>query len=116
MSVVGDLFGITQTAMSAVDKKRIADACQEIMDLQRQVADLRDEKRALLRRIEGLEADLAKRDALVRRGELYFVAEEDGAETGPVCPVCYRSEDLVSVLCDDQCGGRFCAHCEARFN
>lgn len=92
-----------------------------LLDLRERIGDMEDENRELKRRNaqlvcenEQLRRKLAERKKLERRGGAVFLLEDDGAETGPVCPDCYESSGVVMLL-EHANGGARCARCRTRY-
>lgn len=88
-------------------RRRVADMECENFELRRRNAELADEN-ARLRR------ELAARKRLERRGPAVFVLEDDGEETGPVCPQCHNGDGIV-VLLERATGGARCSRCGTRY-
>lgn len=91
------------------DEERMA-----LLDLMDQVSDLEEENRELRRENAELRERLASRKRLERVGGAYFLLEDDGSKTGPVCPQCYE-EDKIVVILERANGGASCSRCRARY-
>lgn len=91
------------------------------LDLRERVADLEDENRELRRRNaeladenERLRKKLAARKRLERRDGAVYLLEDDGTETGPICPQCYESDGVIMLL-ERANGGAACSRCRTRY-
>lgn len=51
---------------------------------------------------------------LERVGGSYYLPEDDGSKTGPVCPQCYGADEIVCILHRSRSGAR-CARCGTRY-
>ena len=91
------------------DEERMA-----LLDLMDQVSDLEEENRELRRENAELRERLASRKRLERVGGAYFLLEDDGSKTGPVCPQCYE-EDKIAVILERANGGASCSRCRTRY-
>lgn len=85
-----------------------------LLDLREQVSDLEEENRELRRENSELRERLASKKRLQRIGSAYYVLEDDGTKTGPVCPECYSGDGIVCALEECQHGAR-CARCSTRY-
>lgn len=91
---------------------------QKLLAAQKQAFQLLEENEAQRVRIAELEERLATTAKLKRRGFAYYVAEEDGTETGPVCPACFRGDCITSRLVEaysDGGGTVFCQRCQETY-
>lgn len=91
------------------DEERMA-----LLDLMDQVSDLEEENRELRRENAELRERLASRKRLERVGGAYFLLEDDGSKTGPVCPQCYEADEIACILEGSKAGSR-CARCGTRY-
>lgn len=91
------------------DEERMA-----LLDLMDQVSDLEEENRELRRENAELRERLASRKRLERVGGAYFLLEDDGSKTGPVCPQCYEA-DKIAVILERANGGASCSRCRTRY-
>ena len=51
---------------------------------------------------------------LERVGGSYYLPEDDGSKTGPVCPQCYEA-DKIAVILERANGGASCSRCRTRY-
>lgn len=89
----------------------------KIIELQQNVVQLLDEDRQLRARVAELEGELAMDSQLVRQGFSYYLKEDDGSETGPVCPGCYKRDRVASQLvrAAHSPDGLFCPRCQEKY-
>lgn len=85
-----------------------------LIDLREQVSDLEEENRTLRAENAGLRAQLASRKKMERFGGACFILEDDGSETGPICPACYERDGIVMLL-ERANGGANCSRCGTRY-
>jgi hypothetical protein len=115
MSSVSNIKDGFQIAMDLANAANRAGDVAQLIDTQQQVLAVLDENRNLRARVEELEADLAAVSQLERQGLDYFVREEDGSLTGPVCPTCYTKDHIVSLLASQPGYIKFCARCKQTY-
>lgn len=85
-----------------------------LMEIRHQVMQLEDENGDLKREVKSLREKLAGRKKLECFGGAYFVLDDGGARTGPVCPKCYNGEGIVSLLARSSVGSR-CYVCKSEY-
>lgn len=81
-----------------------------LMDLRDKVWQLEKENGSLRQENARLKEQLAARKKLERHGASIYILEDDGAETGPICPDCYQRDSVVMLLARAD-GGARCTRC-----
>lgn len=95
-------------AVSSIDDRiKLMDALDALSELHMENNALKEENRMLREK-------LAARKRLERRGAEVYILEDDGTETGPICPQCYGADGIVMLL-ERANGGARCSRCKARY-
>ena len=106
-----DVSGAIKTFIRTYAEMNPDEEKMALLELREQVYDLEDENRMLKRENSELRERLAARKKLERIGGAYYVLEDDGSKTGPVCPHCYIEDGLVMIL-EGSANGARCARCK----
>ena len=98
---------VSASIQSVDDKARLLDLMSQMQEMGLEMDRMRDEN-------SNLRKQLASRKKLERIGGAYYVLEDDGSKTGPVCPQCYVRDELVCIL-ERSPSGAHCARCGSRY-
>lgn len=114
MSTISNITDGFRVAMDLANAANRAGDVAKLIETQQQIMDVLDENRQLRDRVAALEDELAMDSQLERDGFAYYIVEEDGKKTGPVCPVCYKRDRAVIQLVPVQgnVDPHFCPHCK----
>ena len=115
MSTVSNIKDGLQLALELANASNRIEDVAKLIETQQQVLQVLDENRQLRDQVEALTNELAMDSQLEREGFTYFVKEEDGTRTGPVCPICYKRDRVVTRLVPTQgknVDPHFCPHCQ----
>lgn len=77
---------------------------------------LEDENRRLAKENDDLRKELKRRKELEREGNAYYLLENDGSKTGPLCPKCYKDDGLVFALAKNSRGKVVCTVCGREYS
>ena len=118
MSVIEDAFtafinSYTKLIPNEAMNEIISLRCKAL-DLQRDNDMLADENRKLKRKMDDLKKEIEKKEALHRKGNAYFISDDDGNEIGPICYDCYMKTGGVYFL-EQTNGGAHCSVCNKRY-
>lgn len=118
MSVLEDAFSaFISTYMKFIPNEAMNEIlnlrCQAL-DLQRDNDILADENRKLKSKMDDLKKEIEKKEALHRKGNAYFVNDDNGEEIGPICYECYKKTGGVYFL-EQTNGGARCSICKKRY-
>lgn len=97
MSTVSNTRDGLKLALELANAGTRVEDVNTIIDMQQQVLQVLAENRQLTVRVSELEDELAMDSQLKRDDYAYYVVEEDGAKTGPVCPGCYKRDRVWSA-------------------
>jgi hypothetical protein len=113
MSTVSNIKDGLQLALELANATNRAGDVAKLIETQQQVLQVLDDNRQLRDRVAELEDELAMDSQLEREGFKYYVREESGSRTGPVCPGCYKRDRVVSQLVSASGGVMtFCQRCK----
>jgi len=112
MTTVGNIRDGMKVALDLAQAANRAEDYAKLIDTQQQVMAVLEENRSLRDRVRDLEAELELESKLVRVKDRYFVREDDGSQTGPICPHCYMAERIVALLNDP---GQSCPRCKEHY-
>ena len=110
MSTVANIKDGLQIALDLANATNRADDFAKLIDTQQMVLEVLEENRQLRARVAELEDELDLESRLTREGLVYYVSEDDGSRTGPVCPACYKRDRIV-VGVRPTSDAHFCPHC-----
>ncbi|MBK5211390.1 MAG: hypothetical protein JJE36_03655 [Coriobacteriia bacterium] len=115
MSTVSNIKDGLQVALDLANAaNRVGDVAM-LIETQQQVLQILDENRQLRDRVAELEDELAMDSQLHREGLSYYVQEDDGSKTGPVCLGCYKRDRVVSKLVQSSLSDVFCGRCKETY-
>lgn len=82
-----------------------------LMDLRDRVWQLEKENDSLRQENAKLKEQLAAKKKLECHGASIYILEDDGTETGPICPDCYQKDNIIMLLVQAE-GGARCTRCK----
>lgn len=115
MSTVSNIKDGLQLALELANATNRAGDVAKLIETQQQVLQILDDNRQLRDKVAELEDELTMESQLTRRGFSYFIEEEDGSLTGPVCPSCYKRDRVVSQLVKAHLSGELCPRCNESY-
>jgi hypothetical protein len=112
MSTVGNIKDGMKVALDLAQAANRAEDYAKLIEAQQTVMAVLEENRALREKVRVLEGELELEAKILRVKNQYFVREDDGSQTGPICPHCYMSDHIVTTLHEPS---KTCPCCKARY-
>lgn len=110
-----DFKHLLKTLMETYAEMNPDELRKKMLDLREAYDDLEDESRILSEENRALREQLKRRKDLERRKDAYYIIEDNGSPTGPVCPRCYLEDGIVVKLAMSG-KGAYCPACKAGFH
>lgn len=111
-------MGIMENAKEVADlikKYNDLDLYQKILDLRDEILQLREENITLKEELRQLKIADEIKAKIYRKGNCYYVKNEDGEDSGPYCLACWDTDKcLVNLILKTTRWGTniTCGHCE----
>ena len=112
MSTVGNIKDGMKVALDLAQAANRADDYAKLIDTQQTVMAVLEENRELREQVRSLQGELRLDSKLARVKDRYFIDEDDGTQTGPVCPSCYMKDRIVINLVNPS---STCPKCKERY-
>ncbi len=111
-------MGILDTAKDVITLVQKADNLElvkQVLALNKDIMVMMEENRSLRDQIRELKEQLHTKQALVVRGNHYWVRKEDGTEDGPFCTACQDSDHKLIRMTEGATRGHFyCQVCHLK--
>lgn len=111
MNSVMDTIKVASSVVSGIDVAADRLALLELID---KTHLLFEENQDLKRQNARLVEQLSRCKALERIGGAFYILEQDGSRTGPICPLCYERDGIPRILRSTEEGAE-CASCGEQY-